>query len=61
MILTPLNFNTWLTENAHLLKPPVNNFCLQSGDFIIMAVGGPNARTDYHVNPTEVNQASVSY
>lgn len=36
------------------MAPPVNNHCLYStADFSVMSVGGPNARTDYHVNPTE--------
>lgn len=53
-ILPPLNFQKWLTENADQLRPPVNNFCLYSGkDHIVMAVGGPNERNDYHVNETE--------
>jgi hypothetical protein len=51
----PLRLNKWLSENEEKLQPPVNNFCLYSGkDFIVMAVGGPNERNDYHVNETEV-------
>ena len=50
----PLNFPKWLSENEHLLQPPVGNFCLfRSEDYTVMAVGGPNARSDYHFQPTE--------
>lgn len=55
----PLDLFRWLRDNGERLKPPVNNFCLHSGaDFVVMVVGGPNARADYHVNETEVLECS---
>lgn len=59
-----------LEENSHLLKPPVNNYCVTNEHMTVMVrtlshritehitkrrqqiVGGPNARTDYHINET---------
>jgi 3-hydroxyanthranilate 3,4-dioxygenase len=48
MLPNPLNLQAWVDEYRHSLKPPVGNRCIYSGDFIVMAVGGPNQRTDYH-------------
>ncbi|CEP16994.1 hypothetical protein [Parasitella parasitica] len=55
MLSQPINFTKWIKENADKLQPPVNNYLLFKGqDTIIMIVGGPNERTDYHINETEV-------
>ena len=53
--LNTINFKTWIDEHRHLLKPPVANRCIytEAKDFIIMIVGGPNARKDYHYNEGE--------
>ena len=49
MTLSPaFDLQRWIDDNRQLLKPPVGNKCIVDGDFIIMIVGGPNARTDYH-------------
>ena len=48
MLSNPLNLQAWIEEHRHLLKPPVGNKCIVDGDYIVMIVGGPNARTDYH-------------
>ena len=50
--LHAFNFRQWIDANRALLKPPVGNKrVFRDGDFIIMVVGGPNARKDYHVDP----------
>lgn len=54
-IKKPFNLHKWIDENRHLLKPPVanKNLYVESGDYIVMIVAGPNARKDYHYNETE--------
>jgi 3-hydroxyanthranilate 3,4-dioxygenase len=45
----PIPLARWIDEHRHLLKPPVGNKCIVDGDFIVMIVGGPNERSDWHV------------
>lgn len=54
-IRMPFNIHQWIEENRDLLKPPVSNkeIYVDAGDFIVMIVGGPNARKDYHFNDSE--------
>ena len=55
MALAAFNFERWIDEHAHLLKPPVGNQMVfrEAEDLIVMVIGGPNARTDYHDDPYE--------
>ena len=53
-MLQPFDLKQWIESHRHLLRPPVGNKqVFPEGDFIIMAVGGPNARSDFHVDPGE--------
>jgi len=51
--LAPFNLTGWINEHRHLLKPPVGNALIWNQDFMVMVVGGPNQRSDFHVNPGE--------
>jgi len=48
------NLREWIDQHRHLLKPPVGNTIVwEDTDLMVMIVGGPNVRKDYHINPTE--------
>lgn len=54
-VLAPFNLKQWINEHRDLLKPPVGNQTVykDAQNFIVMVVGGPNARKDYHYNESE--------
>ncbi|MEM7167934.1 MAG: 3-hydroxyanthranilate 3,4-dioxygenase [Planctomycetota bacterium] len=54
-LFQPLNLRKWVEEHRDELKPPVGNKQVwhDERENIVMVVGGPNARKDYHVNTTE--------
>lgn len=52
--LKPMNFQKWIDDNKHLLRPPVGNQQIwRDADLMVTVVGGPNSRTDYHDDPVE--------
>jgi len=53
-VIRPINIKKWIDDNRHLLKPPVSNKVVyEDTEFIVMVVGGPNSRKDYHYNESE--------
>lgn len=53
-ITAPFNLYAWIDGHRDELKPPVGNKLLfKDSAFIIMAVGGPNSRKDFHHDPYE--------
>src|SRR5215813_11669466 len=50
----PFNFQKWIDEHQHLLKPPVGNkLVFEETGMVVMVVGGPNQRVDFHDDPVE--------
>ena len=54
-MIKPLNIQKWIADNRDQLRPPIGNkrIFTDNDDFIVMAVGGPNARKDYHTQAGE--------
>ena len=54
-LFQPIDLKKWVEDHRDQLKPPVGNKMVWKDErgTIIMIVGGPNARCDYHVNATE--------
>jgi 3-hydroxyanthranilate 3,4-dioxygenase len=52
--LHAFNLRRWIGDHRQQLRPPVGNKrVFHDSEFIVMVVGGPNARKDYHVDPAE--------
>ena len=53
---TPINLSDWIEKNKETLLPPINNRQFWKEDWqnlMVMMVGGPNYRPDYHDDPGE--------
>ena len=52
--LMPINLKAFINDNRELLKPPVGNKMVwQNAEFMVMVVGGPNQRKDFHIEDGE--------
>ena len=52
--LMSFDLQRWIDENRELLKPPRGSKVLwQDSQFVVMIVGGPNARRDFHIDPSD--------
>lgn len=52
--LKPFNFRQWIEDHRDALRPPVcNKQVFADSEFVVMVVGGPNSRKDYHDDPGE--------
>jgi 3-hydroxyanthranilate 3,4-dioxygenase len=50
--MPPFSLQRFIDEHRNELRPPVSNRqVFPAGDFVIMIVGGPNQRRDFHVDP----------
>ncbi len=48
-----IEIKEWIKENSQVLQPPVGNKVVMENDqLLVMAVGGPNNRYDFHYNET---------
>ncbi|XP_038155410.1 3-hydroxyanthranilate 3,4-dioxygenase [Cyprinodon tularosa] len=48
-----VNVENWITENQNAFLPPVCNKLMHFSQLLIMFVGGPNTRKDYHLEEGE--------
>jgi mannose-6-phosphate isomerase-like protein (cupin superfamily) len=53
--MAPYHLLSWIDTHKHLLAPPVGNKMIHGhgAQWKVMIVGGPNERTDYHIDDGE--------
>lgn len=51
--LQVINIMKWIKENQRNFQPPVCNKLMHNGQLVVMFVGGPNKREDYHIEEGE--------
>ena len=53
-LLKSFNLQGWIDEHHDMLKPPIGAQSIwQDSEFLIMVIGGPNARRDFHIDPAD--------
>ncbi|NRS15537.1 3-hydroxyanthranilate 3,4-dioxygenase [Brevibacillus sp. HB1.4B] len=52
--LAPIHLWKFIEDHIDQLKPPVNNKVIwKDAELMVMVVGGPNKRRDFHIDPSE--------
>ena len=52
--LSAFNLRRWIDAHRDQLKPPIGaQRVWPDGQFLIMLIGGPNARRDFHIDPSD--------
>ena len=52
--LKALNLRRWIDDHRSLLKPPIGAETIwKDSQFMVMIIGGPNARRDFHIDPRD--------
>lgn len=46
----PIILSTWVEEHKASFRPPICNKLMHKNDLSVMFVGGPNSRTDFHID-----------
>ena len=49
ILASTVDLASWRTANASSFAPPICNKLMHKADLSVMAVGGPNTRTDFHL------------